>query len=165
MRINTAPMPSDASILQTVRQAFAKRRRPEHFTNYKHCEECAEHDEVLRSRDIYSLRIEDVGNPGWDPICFTSAEGFVYYLPALVRLALAEPVEPHGWYGDQLLVHLCSDGRGNKRVLACTVSERRAIVAFLQHLAETRSQLADCYHCSNGLFHAIEYWSDETDAA
>jgi len=156
-------MPSDTSIIQTVQQAFAKRRRPERFTNHKHCEECAEHDKVLRSRDIYSLRIEDVGNPGWDPICFTSPEGFAYYIPALVRLALSGPAEPHGWYGDQLLFHLCSDGRRNQRVLACTRAERRAVVAFLKHLVETRSQLADSYHCSDELFHAIEYWSDEND--
>ena len=157
-------MPSDASIIQTVQQAFAKRRRPEHFTNYKHCEECEEHDQVLRSRDIYSLHIEDVGNAGWDPICFISPEGFAYYFPGLVRLALAEPAEPFGWYGNQLLFHLCSNGRRNERVLACTVEQRRAVVAFLQHLVETRSHLADSYHCSDQLFHAIEYWSDETDA-
>jgi hypothetical protein len=155
---------TDASIIQAVQRAFAKRRKPEHFTNYEHCEECAEHDEVLRSRDIFSLRIEDVGNAGWDPICFISPEGFAYYLPALVRLALAEPVKPHGWYGRQLLRHLCSDGRRNERVLACTFEERRAIVVFLQYLVETRSQLADCYDCSDELFQAIDYWSDETDA-
>jgi hypothetical protein len=155
---------NDASIIQAIQQAFAKRRKPKHFTNYKHCLECAEHDKVLCSRDIYSLRIEDVGNAGWDPICFISPEGFAYYLPALVRLTLAEPVEPHGWYGCQLLFHLCSDGRRNERVLACTVEERRAIVAFLRHLVETQSHLADSHHCSDELFHAIEYWSDETDA-
>src|SRR4030095_12988382 len=90
-----------------------------------------------------------------DPICFTSPEGFAYYLPAFVRLALAEPIEPHGWYGSQLLFHLCSDGRRNERVLACTVQESRAVVAFLQHLVETRSQLADSYHRSDELFQAI----------
>ena len=157
-------MQSDAFIIQTVQQAFAKRRKPTHFTNFEHCEECAEHDEVLRSRDIYSLRIEDVGNVGWDPTCFTSPEGFAYYVPAFVRLALAEPSEPHGWYGSQLLSHLCSDGRRNERILACSVQQRRAVVAFLRHLVETRAHLADSYHCFDELFQAIEYWSDETDA-
>jgi Family of unknown function (DUF6714) len=155
---------SDAFIIQSVQQAFVKRRRPSHFTNYKHCEECAEHDEVLRSRDIHSLRIDDVGNPGWDPICFTSPEGFAYYIPAFVRLALAEPVEPYGWYGSQLLFHLCSDGRRNERILACTFEQRRAVVAFLCHLVETRSHLADRYYCSDELVRAIEYWSDKTGA-
>ena len=90
-------MSSDAQVLETIQQAFASSPRPRHFTNYTHCSECAEHDEVLRSRDVQTLRIEDVGNPGWDPICFISPEGFAYYVPALARLALAQPVEPHGW--------------------------------------------------------------------
>ena len=158
-------MPSDADILQGVQQAFAGCRRPEHFMNFTHCEECAEHDELLRSRDIYTLRIEDVGNPGWDPICFISPEGFAYYLPALARLALAEPDYAHGWYGGQLLFHLCSDGRRNERLLACTPEQRRSVVEFLQHLAETRASLADSELRTDDLFQAIEIWSDEAHVA
>ncbi len=154
-------MLSDAQILQRVQQAFAKRRRPRHFTNHTHCEECAEHDEILRSRDIYSLRMEDVGNPGWDPICFMSPEGFAYYLPALARLALGTPDEPHSWYGVQLLFHLCSDGRRNERLLACTLEQRRVVVDFLRHLVETRATLADSYGASDDLLRAIEIWSNE----
>jgi len=158
-------MPSDAQIFQKVHQAFEKCVRPEHFTNYTHCEECAEHDEVLCSRDVQSLRIEDVGNVGWDPFCFTSAEGFAYYLPALVRLALAEPVEPYGWYGVQLLFHLCHDGRQNKRLLVCTPEQRRAIVECLHHFVETRARLADNCLSTDDLFQAIEIWSDESHNA
>lgn len=33
--------------------------------------------------------IEQLGYPGWDPICFINTnEGFQYYLPALARLCL-----------------------------------------------------------------------------
>jgi len=156
-----APVPTDAQILQTVQQAFAECRRPEHFTNFTHCEECAEHDEVLRSRDVHTLRIEDVENPGWEPICFTTDEGFAYYLPALVRLALAEPTATHGWYGGQLLFHLCSDGRQNHRVLACTPAQRRAVADFLRHLVETRAALADSECHTDDLFQALEIWSEE----
>ena len=158
-------MPSDADILQRVQQAFAVCRRPEHFTDFTHCEECAEYDEVLRSRDIYTLRIEDVGNPGWDPICFVSAEGFAYFLPALARLALGEPDYVRGWYGGQLLFHLCSDGRRNERLLACTPEQRRAVVEFLQHLAETRASLVDSELRTDDLFQAVDIWSDETPVA
>jgi uncharacterized protein DUF6714 len=152
---------SDAQILQTVQQAFAECRRPEHFTDHTHCRECAEHDEVLRSRDVHTLCFEDVGNPGWDPICFISPEGFAYYLPALARLALAGPVEPYGWYGTQLLFHLCHDGRQNRRLLACTPEQRRAISNFLRHLVETRAAFADNSCCTDDLFQALEIWSDE----
>jgi hypothetical protein len=154
-------MQSDADILQTIKQAFAGCLRPEHFTDYKHCDECAEHDEVLRSRDVDTLQIEDVGNPGWDPICFTTSEGFTYYFPALARLALAEPDYAHGWYRTQLLFHLVGDGRKNRRFLACTPEQRRAAFQFLQHLVETRATLAD-EHCStDDLFQALEIWSDK----
>jgi hypothetical protein len=51
-----APSP-DERILQIVRDAFASVPRPEHFTNYRHCDECYEHDELLRQRDRDSLTI------------------------------------------------------------------------------------------------------------
>jgi len=156
---------SDHLVLLQFRQAFADCRRPQHFTNHTHCEECAEHDQVLRSRDIDSLRIEHVGNPGWDPICFISPEGFAYYLPALARLALAEPIEPHSWYGAQLLFHLCYDGTRNARLLACTPGQRLVVVDFLRHVVETRSELADNHSVSDDLLQAIEIWSEAIDTA
>ncbi len=154
-------MPSDSDILQAVQQACAQCRRPEHFTNYTHCCECAEHDETLRRRDLDSLRIEDVGHAGWDPICFITVEGFTYYLPALIRLALAEPVEPYDWYGVQLLFHLCYEGRQNRRLLSCTPAQRHAVLAFLHHLVETRAGLVDAYGRADDLFQAIEIWSEQ----
>ena len=159
-------MQSDANILQKIQRAFAGCLRPAHFgSNYTHCEECAENDAVLCSRDINTLQIEDVGNAASDPICGISPEGFVYYLPARARLALADPVKPYGWYGTQLLFHLCHDGRQNVRLLACTPEQRRAIVQFLRHLVETRAALADDHCTTDNLFQAIEIWSDEIPAA
>lgn len=153
-------MQGDDAILQVIHEAFAGCRRPEHFTNYTHCEECAEHDAVLRSREISTLRIADVGNPGWDPICFTTDEGFAYYFPALARLALAEPDHEHGWYGSVLLFHLIGDGRQNRRFIACTPEQRSAIVHFLQHLIGTRGALADEHCCTDDLLEALQIWSD-----
>lgn len=158
-------MTTDADILQRVQQAFAGCRRPEHFTDFTHCEECAEHDELLRARDIHTLRIEDVGNPGWDPICFISPEGFAYYLPALARLALAEPDSVHGWYGGQFFWHLCYNGRKNALWLVCTPEQRRVVVELLRHIAETRASLVDSELLTDELFQAIEIWSDETPVA
>ena len=116
------------------------------------CEECAGHDEVLRSRDIETLSIEDVGNPGWDSICFSSPEGFGYYFPALSRLALARP------FGPQLLFHLCNHGRLNERILGCTPEQRRSIVDLLHHILEARADFADSSLCAGELLDAIEYW-------
>jgi hypothetical protein len=148
-------VPPDSQILDIVEQAFRSRVRPEHFTNYNHCDECEEHDELLRSRDIHTLTIKDVGNIGWDPICFVSPDGFAYYLPALARLALAQPNDV-GWYGTQLLFHLSSD---QERILACTPDQRNAVCAYLRHLFDTRLEIAKLYMCDDDLLQTIALWS------
>ena len=38
--------------------------KPAHFTNYEHCEECAEHDETLLSKTIDSIGLDEIGNEG-----------------------------------------------------------------------------------------------------
>ena len=62
--------------------------KPVHFTNYEHCEECAEHDETLLSKTIDSIGLDEIGKEGWDPICFCSNEGKIYYMPSFIRLSL-----------------------------------------------------------------------------
>lgn len=63
-------MSDNTAVLGQVQVAFAQCERPEHFTNYNHCEECAEHDELLRSRGPGTLQIADMGSPGLDPLCY-----------------------------------------------------------------------------------------------
>lgn len=151
-------MPSDRDVLRIIDEAFSGEGRPEHFTDHTHCCECAEHDELLRARNRETLALEDVGNAAWDPICFVTAEGFRYYLPALVRLALS-PADARnaGPYLSQLLFHLIGDGENNRRVGCCSPVQRRAIVEFLWHAASTR----DCTSgaCEDKLQRAIEIWS------
>lgn len=48
-------MTSDADLLARIDAAFADVGKPGHFTDYRHCCECAEHDETLRSHDRDSL--------------------------------------------------------------------------------------------------------------
>jgi hypothetical protein len=152
-------MKTDLEILNLVKEAFSDCQRPEYFTNYNHCCECFEHDEVLRSRDIETLSFDDVGNGGWDPICFITLEGFVYYFPALARLVLSTPDPYWGWYGPQLFFHLNYDGKCNDRWKQCSLKQRMAIVKLLEYILETRTQLLDDYNCSDDLFQAIEIWS------
>ena len=159
-----ASMTTDADILERVQQAFAGCRRPEHFGNFTHCEECAEADELLRSRDVHTLCIGDVALPS-SLMSYISPEGFAYFFPALVRLTLAEPDDFYGWYGSELFYCLRSDGRRNDRFLAFTPEQRRVVVEFLHHVAETRARLADSELCTDELFQAIEIWSDEIPVA
>jgi hypothetical protein len=152
-------MAGDEEILKIVMKAFEAEPRPEHFTNYQHCCECAEHDALLSSRDVSNLRVEDVNNPGWDPICFITAEGFRYYLPALVRLALESSSLKNDWYLPQLLFHLIADGPQNRRVACCTEPQQRAVADFLWHIVETRSDLVAENLIEDDLQRAIEIWS------
>jgi hypothetical protein len=156
-------MPDDTSVLEKVRAAFAECPRPEHFTNYTHCEECAEHDDLLRSRDQDSLQIADVSSPGWDPLCFVDPIGFGYFFPALARLALAEPDSEYGWYPQQLLFHLTYEGAGNRHLRGFSPDQRRAVAALLQHIAKTRSHLADEWLCTEELMSAIDLWSADAE--
>jgi hypothetical protein len=149
------------AIIDAVREAFAAEPRPEHFTDYSHCCECAAHDALLASRDLDSLRVEDINNPGWDPICFVTAEGFRYYLPALVRLALASSTSKDG-YLPQLLFHLIGDGPQNRRVVCCTAGQRRAIAAVLWHVVETWHELIARDDIEEDLQRALEIWSAPT---
>jgi Family of unknown function (DUF6714) len=153
--------PTDQEITDAARQAFAAEPRPEHFTDYSHCCECATHDALLASRDIDTLRLEDINNPGWDPICFLTAEGFRYYLPALVRLAL-ESSTSKDYYLPQLLFHLIGDGPQNRRVVCCTTGQQRAIAAILWHVLETRHELIARDDLEEDLQRALEIWSAPT---
>lgn len=154
-------MSTDAAILAEIDSAFGSVERPEHFTNFAHCEECAEHDELLRMRDRESLCLEDVGNPGWDPICFCSPTGIAYYFPALARLALAERIsEQCDWYGNQLLFHLYSGFTDNAFFHYCNVAQRQAVARFVAHTIETRAPLIDRYSAADDFLRCHELWDD-----
>ncbi|WP_020560736.1 DUF6714 family protein [Thiofilum flexile] len=149
-------MNQDDQMLQMIRAAFADCPRPEHFTNYQHCEECYEHDETLRNNNLETLSIEQVGNTGWDPICFISPAGFVYYFPALARIALAESLDYP--YLLQLLFHL-NDPVGYKHRLHCTPVQRKAVIAFLGYIIDSRAELLDHYDSSDEALSAWGAWA------
>ena len=151
---------TDAEVLSMLDAAFGRCERPEHFTNFEHCCECAEHDELLRWRDRDTLQIDDVGNPGWDPLCFTSAEGLLYYLPALGRLALEEPTERLDWYVPQLHFHLTYEDKKNRILVAASPDQRRAIGQLLRHIVETRAELCERWACRADLLAAAALWDE-----
>ena len=154
-------MSTDTAILAGIDAAFGGVERPEHFTNFVHCEECAEHDELLRMRDRESLCVEDVGNPGWDPICFCSPIGIAYYFPTLARFALAEQnPEQCDWYANQLLFHLYSGFTENALFLHCSLAQRRAVARFIAHIIETRASLIDLYSAADDFLRCHQLWND-----
>ena len=148
-------------LIQEALDLFGTTPRPEHFTNYNHCCECAEHDETLRNETLESLSYEDL-RPGWDPLCFISPEGFQYFFPALVRLSLEGTGETY--FIDQLLFHLESDGPENSRYLKFTEEQRSYVVKLLKHLVEIRAQEIEDNLDSDALFRTIEVWEGDNVA-
>lgn len=150
---------TDDKVLAIIDEAFGATQRPEHFTNYTHCCECTEHDEFLRERTRETLTVEDVGNPGWDPLCFTSPNGIAYFFPALARLALEEPTCDYGWYANQLLFHLYSGLKENKFYKFCNEKQRVAVAYLLAHIIESRSSLVEEYAATDEFLRCHELWA------
>lgn len=152
-------MQSDEAVLQSIRDAFCDYSKPEHFTNYAHCDECQEHDDTLRAQDVDTLARDHVGHGGWDPLCFTSPEGFAYLFPALCRIALQEETEGSDWYGPQLLFHLTYNGQQNRLLARFSRRQKDAIVTLLRHIDRTRCDQIANYACEADLYTAIKLWS------
>ena len=131
--------------------------KPEHFTNYRHCCECGEHDRTLLAATIDSIGLEELGNPGWDPMCFASAEGKKYYLPALIRLSL-ESIDDD-FYFAQFLFHLEGDGPGNALFSACNEAQRCFILGFIEHMILSYPEILETHGCANDAFRVQAIWS------
>lgn len=133
--------------------------KPAHFSDYRHCCECAEHDQTLLLFDVDSIGLAELGNPGWDPLCFSSAEGLIYYLPALIRLTLDTMDNPQESYLDQMLFHLIYDGPGNRLFSACSKEQREFVAAFLEYLVERYSSQIDAQaFTADDILRAHEIW-------
>lgn len=133
--------------------------KPIHFGNYQHCCECAEHDQTLSASDVDSIGLQQLGNPGWDPLCFSSAEGLIYYMPALIRLTLDTMDNPRETYLDQMLFHLIQDGMRNRLISACTKEQRNFVADFLEYLVENHGPLIETgIFRSDDILRAHEIW-------
>jgi len=147
--------------IETAKALF-RAEKPEHFTNYRHCDECQEHDETLRGTAIDTIGLAELGSPSWDPLCFCSAEGKKYFMPALVRLSL-ETVDD-AFYFSQFLFHLEADGVDHALVKSCTGEQRAFIAAFLRHMMENHAGTIDRQRCSDDVLRTYEIWADDSDA-
>lgn len=144
--------------IQEAKQLFNV-PKPEHFTNYRHCCECAEHNATLVAYDINTIGVEQLGNPGWDPLCFTSVEGLLYYMPALIRLTLETMDKPQERYLDQLLFHLIRDGKDHDFVRACSPEQRACIAGFLEYVIDQYAAEIDECTYADDLLTAYDIWN------
>ena len=153
---------SDMQIVDEATEVFGKVARPEHFTDFTHCSECAEHDGTLSAHTPDTITREALGHAGWDPITFATDSGFRYFLPALIRMALTGTGDDY--YIDQFLSQVIRDGPRNTRWCACTVEERTVLRKALNWLLEERAEDIDNNLDADQLMQAIDIWSDDGKA-
>jgi hypothetical protein len=89
------------------------------------------------------------GHPGWDPICFVSPAGYLYYFPALARLAFGRSGEDY--YLTQFLFHL-----NEERVQAMSGEQRAVVLELLEHLREHHRYEDDAIFVRNELEDLIQ---------
>jgi len=125
-------------LVEEAKKLFPANNRPGAFIrNPDHCCECAEHEETLREHDQDSIGIEQLGNAGWDPICFISPEGYKYYFPALVRLALND--SDNMSYIEQFLFSLAYDGPNNERFKSFSEEQKQFVRKLLLEIIDSVS--------------------------
>ncbi|WP_286237207.1 hypothetical protein [Neptuniibacter halophilus] len=151
-------MQENADWLRRADATFAQ-AKPEHFTRFWHCDECAEHDQTLLQFEADTIGLEQLGNPAWDPICFSSVEGKLYYMPAMIRLTL-ETMDAE-FYLDQWLFHLTLDGPDNELCRAATAEQRALICELLAFILEHYPDQLEQGFALDDLLRCYEIWSAE----
>jgi hypothetical protein len=71
-------------VIKKLYKEFSVYERPKHFTDYEHCYECKEHDDMMKSASLETLNSEHLGGAGWAPFSFLTEEGFAYYMPRIL---------------------------------------------------------------------------------
>jgi hypothetical protein len=91
-------------------------------------------------------------------LCFASPEGFLYYVPALIRITLDTLAKPPERYLDQLLFHLMRDGTDHELVRACSLEQCAFMAEFLAYLIDQYSaELAGCTYADD-MLKAYDIW-------
>ncbi len=112
--------------------------RPKHFTDYRHCYECEDFDKSLNAIDIDSASLNEFGHEFNDPLNFVTAEGFYYFFPALVKLAV-ETIETDIYF-HQLQNHLL-EHKGFFEI--CGVEQKLFVNKLVSHCAMLLSDWID----------------------
>ena len=98
-----------------------------------------------------------MGNSGWDPICYITAEGYKYYFSALVRLAIndIDTLE----YIDLFLYGLVTNGADNMRFSIFSEDQKKFVQNLLIELVDSipESKIKSSF-LDKDFDRALEYW-------
>ena len=150
---------SRTEIVTSLYRAFADCHRPEHFTDYLHCEECEEHDDTMRSANtLEELELRHLGHAGWSPLSFLTTEGFSHCMPRMIELAFLE-IDKDGI--SELLARLLLQLVPTKeydRFSGYSIVQRKAVLEALEFSnVHYRDKVASFWY-EEELDKAILYW-------
>ena len=121
------------TILAAIDQAFGHLPRPQiMLRDPTHCEECVDHESVMQTVTPQTISLNEIGNPGWDPVCYIADDAYGYFMPGFVRLALDGDADYAYPYLDQLFFHLGH----TDRIAAFNAEQRRAVAQLIDYIGE-----------------------------
>jgi hypothetical protein len=152
-----------SKIISSLYSAFALRIRPDHFTKFDHCPECAEHDESLRDLELNEIGPTQVGHRGYGPISFLTAEALAYCMPRFLEMVLMDEKNNQGddFIGD-LILHLVPTENFD-RFSGYTSKELTAVLDTLDYIYESMQGVVKRNSIERELEDAILYWSEKTN--
>jgi hypothetical protein len=142
-----------------VYEAFGSFKKPQHSTNYTHCEECAEHDALLANVTRKSLSIDHIGTVAWSPVPFLVPEAMAYYFPRLAELAMLNVVNKEGDPYILQFINTMSSGPHNQQFVLFEKKHRQFVSALLQLIHQKHGELIRSHSWTDTLDKAILEWS------
>ena len=138
-----------SKLISDAKQAFRHFGRPDVFIRGTCCcEECVEHEGDMQIFKPDDLPLEQLNNPGWDPICFASNEAFGYFMPGLIKLLLNHTDE----YIQQFIFHV----EQPDRLSAFTLEQAHALILVLDFLVLHRTTALENNYVVDDLYRTRE---------
>ena len=139
-----------------IAEKVFKVERPNFFVEPPHDLEGREHNATLMSSSIESIGIPELGNQGWDPLCFCSEEGMKYFFPALIRLSI-ETIKDD-FYFEQLLFHLGYQEQENRFLKSCSKEQKEYISIFLDFMINNHAEEIDYNLSTDSAIDVHQLW-------
>jgi len=145
-------------ILNNLYETFSEHKRPSHFTDYQHCPECNDHDQMMLSATLETLDSEHLGNAGWSPFSFLTVDGFSHYMPRIMELAITGKGNVHGeFFLTDFLFHL-NPSEDYDRFTSYSYEQCKSILDALLYTQEKyKSEIEDEFSVED-MESAISYW-------
>ena len=158
-------MASSSQLIEELYDAFKECERPQHFTNYKHCWECFEHDQTMQNAALRTLSAKSMGTSGWGPLSFLTEQGFAHYMPRLIELALANETTEYDDPFVDLLVFQLSPDNGFDRFATYNLRQSTAILNSLRYMLPGEILDVEDEILSEDITQAISYWEKRVNGA